>query len=294
MQSGTYLTIARSAVAPAARLMRPAVAEPALPNQGMQLSEQGLSLIKSFEGCLKKRPDGTLEAYRCPAGVWTIGWGCTEGVREGMIISVAEASRLLARELGHFEIVVGRLVKVRLTQGEFDALVSFVYNVGEGAFARSTLLRQLNAGNYASVPAQLLRFTRGGGRVLPGLVRRRKAEAALFLASTIGGATLGDDYGPMPQQVEATTGSATKVVTSSRTFWGAIVAALGWGGSKLHDTFGLLGDAAQQARSSSDGVLSLLALLHINAETVGIAVGLVGLAAVLFARFEANREGKVG
>jgi lysozyme len=276
-----------------ARLMTSA-ATPPLVNQGKHLSERGIDLIKAFEGCLKKRPDGTLEAYRCPANVWTIGWGCTEGVREGMVITRDEATAMLARELGHFEIVVGRLVTTPLTQGEFDAVVSLVYNIGEGALRKSTLLKELNAGNLSVVPNQFLRWTRGGGRVLNGLVRRRKAEAALFLSGMVHSEALGDDYGPMPQAVTPTIGSRTAVIKSSRTVWGTLTAFLGWVGSKAVVSFGVVSDAATQAQTSTDGVRSLLGMLGAHAEPILIGVAVVGTLAALFARFDAAGEEKIG
>lgn len=138
-----------------------------------RISDDGVRLIKEFEGLY-------LKAYRCPAGVLTIGWGSTEGVREGMEITREEAERMLLGELSRFEDAVNRLVTVPLTQHQFDALVSFSYNVGARALEHSTLLRKLNDGDYNAVPAELGRWVRGGGRVLPGLVRRRKAEALLW------------------------------------------------------------------------------------------------------------------
>jgi lysozyme len=265
------------------------------PNLGMHLSANGLSLIKSFEGCLKPRPDGDLQAYRCPAGVWTIGHGCTVGVHEGMVVSKDTAAKMFARELGHFEIIVGRLVTVPLSQHEFDALVSFTYNCGEGALAGSTLLRELNAGRQHNVPGQLLRWTKGGGRVLNGLVRRRKAEGALFLSGPALIEHEPSHYGPMPQAVEAVAGAtATSVVKSSRTFWGSMAATLGLLGTKVLGWFGILSEAAGQAETATSGLKPLTALLGQHAEGVLLIVGVVGIAMAVFARFDAATEGKPG
>lgn len=142
-------------------------------DNGKKISADGIALIKSFEGLY-------LRAYRCPAGVLTIGWGSTEGVREGAVISEDEAEEMLHKELERFEEAVNHLVKVPLTQHQFDALVSFSYNVGSRALEHSTLLRKLNDGDYNAVPAELGRWVRGGGRVLQGLVRRRRAEGMLW------------------------------------------------------------------------------------------------------------------
>ena len=143
----------------------------------MQISKAGLDLIKQFEGLY-------LKAYRCPAGVPTIGYGHTAGVAMGQTITQQQADDYLRRDVRQFERAVARLVSVPLTQGQFDALVSFAFNLGEGALAQSTLLRLLNAGDYAGAAAQFDRWNKAGGRVLPGLVRRRAAERALFESRT--------------------------------------------------------------------------------------------------------------
>lgn len=139
----------------------------------MHISQQGLDLIKSFEGL-------RLSAYKCPADVWTIGYGTTAGVKPGQTITKERAEELLREDVKRFEDQVLRLVKVPLTQGQFDALVSFVYNLGAGNLSNSTLLRLLNEGDYAGAGAQFERWTKAGGKVLAGLVRRRAAERALF------------------------------------------------------------------------------------------------------------------
>lgn len=206
----------------------------------MKLSTAGLDLIKEFEGYhdtpaeLRKKgkpvPEGMgddwCHAYRCPANVLTLGWGCTEGVTEGMIASPAQATAMLAAEMVKHESVVTRLVTVPMTQGQYDALVSFSYNTG--ALAGSTLLRLLNAGDYAGARAQFASWTKAtvdGVKVeLAGLVRRRAREAEVF----------GDVAAAprMPQKVEA---PATPVVNAqnSRTvslserlkkLWAAIAA----------------------------------------------------------------------
>ena len=140
----------------------------------MRISQAGKDLIISFEGI-------RLQAYKCPAGVWTIGVGSTQPpVSPGEEITKKEAMDRFDRDLVKFEKAVDRLVTVPLTQNQFDALVSFTFNVGEGALAKSTLLKKLNAGNYDAVPAELMKWTRGGGKELPGLVRRRRAECAMW------------------------------------------------------------------------------------------------------------------
>lgn len=139
----------------------------------MNTSQKGLDLIKSFEGL-------RLSAYKCPAGVWTIGYGTTAGVKEGQVITKERADELLRDDVKRFEDQVLRLVKVPLTQGQLDALVSFTYNLGAANLGNSTLLRLLNAGDYKGAAAQFDRWTKAGGKELPGLVKRRAAERALF------------------------------------------------------------------------------------------------------------------
>lgn len=136
-------------------------------------SPRALGLIKQFEG-LK------LSAYLCPAGVPTIGYGTTKGVQMGQTITAAEAERLLAEDVTVFAKGVSEAVKVPLEQHEFDALVSFAYNVGLGAFRTSTLLRLLNAGDKAGAARQFDRWNKAGGKPLAGLTRRREAERKLF------------------------------------------------------------------------------------------------------------------
>jgi GH24 family phage-related lysozyme (muramidase) len=144
------------------------------PTGRRQINADGLRLLKSFEGL-------RLEAYQDPVGVWTIGYGTTSGVRPGMVITEAEAEALLRRDLARFENAVADLVNVPVNDDQFSALVSFTYNVGEGALASSTLLRLLNQRDYSGAADQLLRWNRAGGAELPGLTRRRRAERALFL-----------------------------------------------------------------------------------------------------------------
>lgn len=140
-----------------------------------ETSEQGVSFIKSHEGL-------RLNAYRCPGNVWTIGYGHTKSVMPGMRITEARAVELLKLDLQVYEDAVNNLVKATLNQNQFDALVSFTFNVGVGALGNSTLLKLLNDGSYKSAADQFLRWVHGGGQKLPGLVRRRNEERSLFLS----------------------------------------------------------------------------------------------------------------
>jgi lysozyme len=139
----------------------------------MKPSQACVDLVKEFEGF---RPT----AYICPAGVLTIGYGTTEDVSIGDEVTREEAEEMLMEDLLSASKAIDDLVDVELTQHQYDALVSFVYNVGREAFKNSTLLRLLNAGNYDGAAKQLPRWNKGGGRVLAGLTRRREAEQELF------------------------------------------------------------------------------------------------------------------
>jgi len=140
----------------------------------MNISENGINLIKKFEGC-------SLSAYRCPRGVWTIGWGHTGCVKQGDRITQEKADELLKKDLKVFEAHVSNIVKIPVTQNQFDALVSFEYNVGYENFSKSTLLKLLNQGKYKEAAQQFERWKYAGGKVLAGLERRRQAEKNLFL-----------------------------------------------------------------------------------------------------------------
>lgn len=140
----------------------------------MKTSDKGIALIKQFEGL-------RLDAYICPAGVPTIGYGTTRNVKMGQSITEADADRMLCEDLTTFEACVTNSVDAPLTQEQFDALVCFVYNLGCGAFKGSTLLKKINAQDPGAAD-EFLRWNKAGGRVLPGLTRRREAERALFLS----------------------------------------------------------------------------------------------------------------
>ena len=140
----------------------------------MNISKEGLSLIKKFEGC-------ELEAYLCPAGVWTIGYGHTKDVKEGDKINKEEADYLLQEEMIEYESYINDFVEVPLNQNQFDALCSWVYNLGPTNLKNSTMLRVLNEEKYADVPQEIKRWNKAGGEVLDGLIKRREAEAKMFV-----------------------------------------------------------------------------------------------------------------
>lgn len=142
----------------------------------MRTSQRGLSLIKSFEGL-------RLQAYQDSVGVWTIGYGTTRGVKAGMKISKDQAERMLLNDVQRFEPEVQRLVTAPLSQNQWDALMSFTYNLGSANLESSTLRRLLNAGDYQGAADQFPRWNKAGGQVLAGLTRRRADERELFLGA---------------------------------------------------------------------------------------------------------------
>lgn len=137
----------------------------------MKTGQAGLNLIKKFEGC-------RLTAYKCPAGVWTIGYGHTAGVKQGMIITQAQADAFLVEDVERFETNVNKYYdKYRWNQNEFDALVSFAFNIGS--------IDQLTAGGTRSravIAEKILLYNKAAGKLLSGLVKRRETERELFLS----------------------------------------------------------------------------------------------------------------
>jgi len=149
------------------------------------INEEGLKLIKSFEGLhdLKQGPQGTyVEAYLDPVNIPTIGWGCTEGIKMGMKITIAQAEAMLKKEMAKFETAVAKAVKIEINDNQYSALVCFSYNVGARALFESTLLKFLNQGKIQEAANEFLRWDKAGGQVFLGLSRRRRAEQALFLS----------------------------------------------------------------------------------------------------------------
>lgn len=149
----------------------------------MNLSEKGEALIKEFESC-------RLQAYQDSVGIWTIGWGHINGVKKGDTLTQEEADAIFDMEIVMYVDGVNSMLKVDVTQGQFDAMVSFAYNVGldmdtddvaEG-LGDSTLLKKVNKGDFAGAAEEFPKWNKAGGKVINGLTRRRLAEQALFLS----------------------------------------------------------------------------------------------------------------
>lgn len=141
----------------------------------MKASKKAEDLIKRFEEC-------RLKAYKCPAGVWTIGWGTTgPGIRENLTISQSTADGLLKAHILDLSLELTDLLGNKLEQNEFDAIISLIYNIGMGAFKKSTMCHLLLEKQTAKAALEFERWVYANGKKLPGLVKRREAEKELFL-----------------------------------------------------------------------------------------------------------------
>lgn len=138
------------------------------------INEEGLALIRYYEGL-------SLRAYLCPAGIPTIGYGHTKGVKMGDVITSSQAMQYLLDDLDTFCAVVSTSCTVPLNNNQFAALVSFVYNIGPKSFKSSTLLKKLNKSDYIGASSEFLRWNKANGKPLAGLTKRRSAERDLFM-----------------------------------------------------------------------------------------------------------------
>ncbi|HEY0044177.1 MAG TPA: lysozyme [Allosphingosinicella sp.] len=155
----------------------------------MNPSSACTKLIQQFEGCAKKQPDGTFIAYPDPGtggDPWTIGWGSTgANIKKGTVWTQAQCDARFAEHVAEFAAGVAKVLGgAKTSQSQFDAMVSFAYNVGIGNLAASTLLKLHKAGDYAGAAAQFARWNKAAGKVLPGLTKRRAAEAALYASAS--------------------------------------------------------------------------------------------------------------
>lgn len=240
-------------------------------NENLSYSAACLVVIKKFEGLHKLGADGKIKAYRCPAGRWTIGWGHTKAVRSGMSIDEAQAEQFLREDLDNIAVpAIRKLIKVEITQPKMDALCSFIFNVGEANFASSTLLKKINANDFDGAAAEFAKWNKAtvdGKKVsLPGLTRRRTAEAALFCMD----APIGDDGVIQAQKVEAT---APKPLTQSKTMAGATLA----GGAVF------LTDAASQVQPYVG--------YHDYVKYIFLGLSLLGVAIVVYSRWKDRQQG---
>lgn len=207
----------------------------------MRMTPEGLALIRQFEGFRG-------EAYRCPAGIWTIGYGHTTragppSVVPGMTMSEARAREVLEADVERVAEGVRASLTRRVSDPQFSALVSFAFNVGVGAFRSSSVLRAVNAGDFAAVPRRLQLWVKGGGKVLPGLVRRRAAEAAMFVAGADHRAASGPVASPRPLDGKplgrSTTVVAAVIAALATVLPGLLPLAAGWPGGLVPVLAGL-------------------------------------------------------
>ena len=173
----------------------------------MKMTEAGLDLIRASEGL-------RLDAYRCPAGVPTIGYGHTTAaggvpVKIGMKITKEEAEAILLRDLVKYEDAVKRLVKVDLNDNQFSALVSLCYNIGEGNLAKSTVIARVNIKDFSGAAKAFGMWTKSKGKTLPGLVKRREQEAALLLTPVVI-----SSHPPIPEQPKGLLATIINVILS--------------------------------------------------------------------------------
>jgi lysozyme len=261
-------------------------------NDGTTTSAPGIALVKSFESCLKAAGPGKFTTYICPAGVLTIGWGHTNAsgrqIKPGDVWTQGECDAALREDMRASERAVKKRVKVELTQGQFDALSSFIFNCGEGNFARSTLLRKVNASEFEAAAAHFMDWNKakdphtGELRVLAGLTRRRKAEADLFRHGNHEAVLVQhhvestEEEEPMPQRVEPPAGTA-KPMSESKIGNGTIVAGAG----AAIEAGGKIKDAVDQANAMKQGTAELLGNLA-SSPMFWVAVGCAVLAALIW------------
>ena len=240
----------------------------------MKMSQGGIdALLKPFEGC-------KLTAYRCPANICTIGYGHTSAagapvVTDGMIISQQQSEDILRRDLVKYETYVNDMVQHPMNQHQFDVLVDFVYNEGPKNLKTSTMLKKINAGQLEAVPAELMKFTKGGGKTLPGLVRRRQAEGAWWMAGTpavvsaLNAEPTADEH---EQRVTADPVDAPTMANSKQGNVALLTAGVGG--------LGAVKEVAAQAQDASDTLHQVMGLF--TDTTFTLMVGVIGLAVAIW------------
>jgi len=242
----------------------------------MKTSDIGRKKIGEFEG-------DRLVAYKCPAGIWTIGKGHTSAagspfVHEGMVITQKESDAIFARDLIPYETVVNGCLKVQVSQSQFDALVSLCYNIGPDAFRRSSVVKHVNSREWDKVPADIMKWTRGGGRELPGLVRRRRAEVAMW--------RMVDEQSPITEDARTKPDKPkpSKTIIKSREANGAIVA--GVSGSAA-----MLAEVAPAVQSGADIYTTLTEALGKPAIIAMLVVVAVSVAIWFWRKQRLNEDG---
>jgi lysozyme len=228
----------------------------------MKIDQTAKDFIVGFEGV-------RLKAYQDSVGVWTIGVGSTyPTVQPGQVITQQEAMDRFDRDISKFETGVTNLVKVQLEQCQFDALVSFAFNVGLGNLAKSTLLKKVNAGQFNQVPSEFLKWDKAGGRSLPGLTRRRHAEAAMFAKAHGTEAPNEEESSAEPDLPTPSKSMAQSKEGNTAAISGALASA------------GAASQVVDQVQQANDTMSALLELLH--KPSFWVLVIIVGAAAAIW------------
>lgn len=274
------------------------------------ISQRGIDFIVSFEGKKTLLADGRYAAYLDTLAnppVPTIYCGLTKGVKMGMVLTKEQCDAMFAREVNIYDNAVDELVTVELSQAAHDACCSFVYNCGVGAFKGSTLLKLINQGKMEQAAAQFARWNKAGGKVWPGLVRRRAAEAALFLSpDPLGEAkeiAVRNDDGEvfrvpeteMPQRVEESKPSVTKEVAASPTVWSAVAGLFSAIGAAWQHIGAVATDTTAEVARSRDSLSGFEALwshVGLSAGSVLLAVTIGALGVVLVRHVQRYAEGR--
>lgn len=270
----------------------------------MDISQHGIDMIVEFEGKTEGRlADGRYKAYLdtiAKPPVWTIYCGLTKGVHEGMIITEEQGEAMYRKELNVYEDGIDKAVEgVQLSQNQFDACVSFTYNCGVGAFQKS-IAPLIRAGKFDQVPAMMKRYCHCGAKVINGLVRRRAAEALLFMTPEPEPHVEDAPREPMPQRVEEAVVPTTKALkiaaSESKSFWGAVVSLpiMGYqllqnGWAWAFDTAKEVGKEALTAKDSLSGWDALFSYLGANTKAIFAAI-VVGALIMVLVRSIARRK----
>lgn len=235
----------------------------------MKITPAGIALIKQFESCV-------LKAYKCPAGIWTIGYGHTgPEVHEGLTISKMEAGTLLNMDLEKFDRAV--LLKCPTASPEqHSAMVCLAFNIGIGAFNKSSVARNHNAGNFNEAAQSFALWNKAGGKVLAGLVKRRAAEAALYLQTAV---AKPDE--PEPVNITA---EGEKPLTQSKTMIGSVGGGTAIAASQV-------ADAMNQIDWLKEQLYALSPYLPVISKAL-ILLGVLGFALAAYARWKDRREGR--
>ena len=225
----------------------------------MKTSQRGIDLITEFEGFRS-------EAYQDVVGVWTIGYGFTLGVQPGDKITKAQALKRLARELESYEAAVMRACKVEPNQNQFDALVCFAFNVGAAGMAKSSVIKAHNRGDTQAAARAFSLWNKAGGKVWPGLTRRRAAEAALYLE---------DESHDMPQAVDAEKPMTRSTIATAGTATAAV------------STISVVAQVSQEVRTIKDSIGDILPWVILAAAVVAAGLG----AFAVYERIKQRRGG---